>query len=96
MVALLVGGYVAASVALTFFNADFLKLFDAGHEGGRNEDRTEHQRRHRLCLKAVDAVPTWRRKAPMQRMADRVAGYFVLVVIGIALLAFFGWGLFGG
>ena len=37
-----------------------------------------------------------RSKAPMQRMADQVAGYFVLVVIGIALLAFFGWGLFGG
>ena len=37
-----------------------------------------------------------RSKAPMQRMADQVAGYFVLVVISIALLAFFGWGLFGG
>jgi Cu+-exporting ATPase len=37
-----------------------------------------------------------RSKAPMQRMADHVAGYFVLVVIGIALAAFLGWGLFGG
>jgi Cu+-exporting ATPase len=37
-----------------------------------------------------------RSKAPMQRMADQVAGYFVLVVIGIAVLAFFAWGLFGG
>jgi Cu+-exporting ATPase len=36
-----------------------------------------------------------RSKAPLQRMADKVAGYFVLVVIGIALLAFFAWGLFG-
>ncbi|RJX30904.1 MAG: heavy metal translocating P-type ATPase [Oxalobacter sp.] len=36
-----------------------------------------------------------RSKAPMQRMADVVAGYFVLVVIGIALLTFLGWGLFG-
>ncbi|MEO6746645.1 MAG: heavy metal translocating P-type ATPase [Caldimonas sp.] len=36
-----------------------------------------------------------RSRAPMQRMADRVAGYFVVTVIGIALLTFFGWGLFG-
>jgi len=36
-----------------------------------------------------------RSKAPMQRMADVVAGYFVLVVVGIALLSFFGWGFFG-
>jgi len=36
-----------------------------------------------------------RSKAPMQRMADVVAGYFVMVVIGIALLTFLGWGLFG-
>jgi P-type Cu+ transporter len=37
-----------------------------------------------------------RSKAPMQRMADVVAGYFVVAVVGIALLSFFGWGLFGG
>jgi P-type Cu+ transporter len=36
-----------------------------------------------------------RSKAPMQRMADAVAGYFVLGVIAIAILTFFGWGLFG-
>ncbi|MEK9802698.1 MAG: HAD-IC family P-type ATPase, partial [Curvibacter sp.] len=36
-----------------------------------------------------------RSRAPMQRMADVVAGYFVLVVVGIALLTLFGWGLFG-
>ena len=36
-----------------------------------------------------------RSRAPMQRMADVVAGYFVLAVVGIALLTFFGWGLFG-
>jgi Cu+-exporting ATPase len=37
-----------------------------------------------------------RSKAPMQRMADRVAGYFVVVVVLIALASFFAWGLFGG
>ncbi len=36
-----------------------------------------------------------RSKAPMQRMADQVAGVFVVVVVGIALLTFFAWGLFG-
>jgi Cu+-exporting ATPase len=36
-----------------------------------------------------------RSRAPMQRMADQVAGWFVVVVVGIALLSFFGWGLFG-
>ncbi len=36
-----------------------------------------------------------RSKAPMQRLADVVAGYFVIAVVGIAVLAFFGWGLFG-
>jgi len=36
-----------------------------------------------------------RSRAPMQRMADVVAGYFVVGVVGIALLSFFGWGFFG-
>jgi Cu+-exporting ATPase len=36
-----------------------------------------------------------RSKAPMQRMADVVAGYFVMTVIGIAILTFFVWGLWG-
>ncbi len=36
-----------------------------------------------------------RSKAPMQRMADVVAGYFVVGVAAIAVLTFFGWGLLG-
>ena len=36
-----------------------------------------------------------RSKAPMQRLADVIAGYFVMVVISIALLTFVGWGLWG-
>ncbi|MBZ5755594.1 heavy metal translocating P-type ATPase [Pseudomonas sp. S5(2021)] len=36
-----------------------------------------------------------RSRAPMQRLADLIAGWFVLVVIAIAVLTFFGWGLFG-
>jgi P-type Cu+ transporter len=34
-------------------------------------------------------------KAPMQRMADKVSGYFVITVISISLLTFFVWGMFG-
>ena len=37
-----------------------------------------------------------RSKAPMQRMADGVAGYFVVVVVLIAVVTFFAWGLLGG
>ncbi len=36
-----------------------------------------------------------RSRAPMQRMADSVAGYFVVVVIAVAVLTFFVWGLSG-
>ena len=36
-----------------------------------------------------------RSRAPMQRMADLVAGYFVVTVIAIAILTFFVWGFFG-
>ncbi|HWJ94487.1 MAG TPA: copper-translocating P-type ATPase, partial [Telluria sp.] len=36
-----------------------------------------------------------RSRAPMQRLADVVAGYFVVIVVGIALATLLGWGLFG-
>lgn len=37
-----------------------------------------------------------RSKAPLQRLADVVAGHFVVVVVAIAVISFFAWGLFGG
>jgi P-type Cu+ transporter len=36
-----------------------------------------------------------RSRAPMQRLADKVSGYFVPAVVAAAILAFFGWALFG-
>jgi Cu+-exporting ATPase len=36
-----------------------------------------------------------RSRAPMQRLADKVAGYFVPAVVAAALLAFVGWAIFG-
>jgi Cu+-exporting ATPase len=36
-----------------------------------------------------------RSRAPMQRLADKVAAYFVPTVIAVAVLAFLGWMLFG-
>ena len=40
-------------------------------------------------------VQAQRSKAPMQRMADQVAGYFVVTVVGIAGLTLMVWGFFG-
>jgi Cu+-exporting ATPase len=40
-------------------------------------------------------VQAQRSRAPMQRMADVVAGYFVTGVLVIAVLTFFAWGFFG-
>jgi len=36
-----------------------------------------------------------RSRAPMQRLADKVATYFVPAVVAAAVIAFVGWGLFG-
>ncbi|HPT55638.1 MAG TPA: heavy metal translocating P-type ATPase [Casimicrobium sp.] len=36
-----------------------------------------------------------RSRAPMQRMADSVASYFVVTVVAIAIVTFFVWGWFG-
>ncbi|MEB2317753.1 MAG: copper-translocating P-type ATPase [Pseudomonadota bacterium] len=49
-----------------------------------------------MLAQIVQMVATAQRsKAPMQRMADVVAGKFVLVVVAITIATFFVWGLFG-
>lgn len=40
-------------------------------------------------------IQAQRSKAPMQRMADQVAGYFVVTVVSIAFITFLIWGLYG-
>jgi len=58
--------------------------------------RSEHVGSATVLAQIVQMVALAQRsRAPMQRMADTVAGYFVLGVVSVALLTFFGWGLFG-
>ncbi|MGQ3052955.1 MAG: heavy metal translocating P-type ATPase [Roseateles sp.] len=58
--------------------------------------RSEHVGSATVLAQIVQMVGMAQRsRAPMQRMADTVAGYFVMGVVGIAALTFFGWGFFG-
>uniref|UniRef100_UPI004047DE3E heavy metal translocating P-type ATPase n=1 Tax=Pseudomonas sp. TMP25 TaxID=3136561 RepID=UPI004047DE3E len=58
--------------------------------------RSEHVGSASVLAQIVQMVAQAQRsKAPMQRMADTVAAYFVYGVVGVALLTFFAWGLFG-
>jgi Cu+-exporting ATPase len=58
--------------------------------------RSEHVGAATVLSQIVQMVAQAQRsRAPMQRMADTVAGYFVMAVVAAALLTFLGWGLFG-
>ena len=58
--------------------------------------RSEHVGSATVLAQIVQLVAQAQRsRAPMQRMADQVAGTFVYGVVAIALASFFGWGLFG-
>ncbi len=58
--------------------------------------RSEHVGSATVLSQIVQMVAMAQRsRAPMQRMADQVAGKFVMGVVGVAILTFFGWGLMG-
>lgn len=51
---------------------------------------------HTVLARIVELVASAQRsRAPLQRLADVVAGYFVLAVAAIAVLTLLGWGWFG-
>jgi len=58
--------------------------------------RAEHVGSETLLAQIVQLVSQAQRsRAPIQRLADRVAGWFVPGVIAIAVLTFMAWSLFG-
>ena len=58
--------------------------------------RAEHVGSATVLSQIVQMVAQAQRtRAPMQRMADQVAGYFVMAVVAAALLTLVVWGLFG-
>ncbi|MCB1671938.1 MAG: heavy metal translocating P-type ATPase [Pseudomonadales bacterium] len=58
--------------------------------------RSEHVGAETTLAQIVSLVAQAQRsRAPMQRLADVVAGYFVLVVVSIAVVTFFAWGFLG-
>ena len=58
--------------------------------------RSERVGSSTVLARIVDMVAQAQRsRAPMQSMADFVAGYFVIAVVGTAVLSFLVWGLFG-
>src|SRR5712692_3921310 len=58
--------------------------------------RTEKVGRDTLLARIVQMVAAAQRsRAPIQRLADQVAGYFVPAVIAVAILAFAAWAVFG-
>ena len=58
--------------------------------------RSEHVGSATVLSQIVQMVAQAQRsRAPMQRMADVVAGYFVVSVVTVALVTFFAWGIFG-
>jgi Cu+-exporting ATPase len=58
--------------------------------------KAEHVGSETLLAQIVQMVSQAQRsRAPIQRLADRVAGWFVPAVIGIAVLTFIAWALWG-
>jgi Cu+-exporting ATPase len=66
------------------------------NQGGALVIRADKVGRDTMLARIVEMVARAQRsRAPVQRLADRVAGWFVPAVIAVALLAFAAWALFG-
>ncbi|MCL0149112.1 P-type ATPase, partial [Klebsiella pneumoniae] len=66
------------------------------NQSGRRVVRAEKIGRDTMLPRIVDLVARAQRsRAPVQRLADQVAGCFVPVVIAAALVAFAAWAVFG-
>jgi P-type Cu+ transporter len=66
------------------------------NQGGGFVLRADRIGRDTMLARIVDMVARAQRsRAPIQRLADRVAGWFVPAVIAVALLAFAAWMTFG-
>jgi Cu+-exporting ATPase len=66
------------------------------NQGGGLVLRADRVGRDTMLARIVDMVARAQRsRAPIQRLADRVAGWFVPAVIAAALLAFAAWAVFG-
>ncbi len=49
-----------------------------------------------LLAKIIEMVnAASRSKAPIQKMADKISGYFVPIVVGISIITFFIWAIYG-
>ncbi|HVA98645.1 MAG TPA: heavy metal translocating P-type ATPase [Bacteroidia bacterium] len=49
-----------------------------------------------LLAKIIEMVNTASRsKAPIQKMADKISGYFVPIVVGVSIVTFIVWAIFG-
>jgi Cu+-exporting ATPase len=58
--------------------------------------RAERVGRNTMLAQIVQMVARAQRsRAPIQRLADRVSGWFVPIVIAVAVLAFMAWAMFG-
>ena len=66
------------------------------NQGGGLVVRAEKIGRDTMLARIVDMVARAQRsRAPIQRLADRVAGWFVPLVIAVAIVAFAAWATFG-
>jgi P-type Cu+ transporter len=67
-----------------------------GNQDGSLVMRAEKVGRDTLLARIVQMVATAQRsRAPVQRLADRVAGWFVPLVLAVALVAFLAWMTWG-